>query len=195
MPPADARFFFDFVDPLSWLVERALAELEAARGPSVQRVGLELRPPPAALTRPTDPLWADRWQTARQAAPGVRLEPPPVVPWTRKAHELHLFAEGHDAGALVRRGIFEAYFEQGIDIGRVDALADIAATGGLDRTETRAALDVDAHRDAVLEAGQRAVELGVGRLPALLVDGRLVQGFPKLGDLSTLLGGPPGGGR
>lgn len=195
MPPTDARFFFDFVDPLSWLVERALAELEAAGGASVRRVGLELRPPPAALTRPSDPLWADRWETARRAAPELRLEPPPFVPWTRKAHELHAFAAGQDAGATVRSGIFEAYFERGSDIGRVDALVEIATAAGLDRTEAKAALDVDAHLEVVLEAGRRAGEVGVAQLPALLVDGRLVQGFRNLRDLSTLLRGSPGGGR
>lgn len=195
MPPADIRFFFDFVDPLSWLVERALVDLEGAGGARVRRVGLELRPPPAALTRPTDPLWAGRWATARGAAPQVRLEPPAVVPWTRKAHELHAFASGREAGAAVRRGIFEAYFERGTDIGRVDALVEIAAAAGLDRTETKAGLDVDAHLEAVLEAGRAAAAVGVADLPALLVDGRLVQGFPNLRDLSTLLGGPPGGGR
>jgi len=195
MPPADARFFFDFVDPLSWLVERALAELEAAGGPRVQRVGLELRPPPAELTRPSDPLWAERWEAARTAAPDVRFEPPPVVPWTRKAHELHAFAERHQGGASVRGGIFQAYFERGRDIGRVDALVEIAAASGLDRTEARAALDVDAYLEAVLGAERGAAELGIARLPALLVDGRLVQGFHNLRDLSTLLDGPPGGGR
>ena len=195
MPEPHARLFFDFIDPLSWLVERALLDLEGSSGVRVGRIGLELRPPPSPLTRTSDPLWTDRWEEARRASPDVRLEPPPLVPWSRKAHELHAFAAGRDLGAPVRRELFRAYFERGRDIGRVDELVEIGAAAGLGRTETRAALDVDAHLEDVLEDRRRAEQLGIAVLPALLVGGKLVQGFRNLGGLSTLLGGPPRGGR
>lgn len=195
MPDPAACLFFDFVDPLSYLVDLSLAELEAAGRSHVERVGCELRPPPAPLTRPSDSLWSGRWTTARRASPDVPLDPPLLVPWTRKAHELHAFGRSHRAGDAVRRGIFEAYFRRGRDIGRVDELVEIAVAAGLDRTGARAALDVDAHVDDVLEARRRAEEVGLRDLPALLVDGKLVQGFHNLGDVSTLLGGSPHGGR
>jgi 2-hydroxychromene-2-carboxylate isomerase len=195
MPDAHARFFFDFVDPLSWLVELALIDLEAGGHRDVRRVGLELRPPPSPLTRGSDGLWADRWEALRTASPDVGLQPPPLVPWTRKAHELHAFASSRDVGAVVRRRTFEAYFERGRDIGRIDELVEIGTAAGLDRTETKAALDVDSHLEDVLEARRSAERLGILDLPALLVGQKLVQGFHNLGDLSTLLGGPPPGGR
>jgi 2-hydroxychromene-2-carboxylate isomerase len=195
MPDAHARFFFDFVDPLSWLVELALIDLESRDDPGVRRVGLELRPPPSPLTRRSDRLWAGRWEALRSASPEARLEPPPFVPWTRKAHELHAFASSRGVGAAVRQRVFEAYFERGRDIGRIDELVEIGTAGGLDRTETKAALDVDSHLEDVLEARRSAERLGILDLPALLVDQKLVQGFHNLGDLSTLLGGPPPGGR
>jgi predicted DsbA family dithiol-disulfide isomerase len=196
MPDAAAcLFFFDFVDPLSYLVDLSLDELEREARIGVERVGCELRPPPSPLTRPSDPLWAERWEAVRRAPPAVALEPPPLVPWTRKAHELLAFGRSRGVGDPVRRGIFEAYFGRGRDIGRVDELVDVAAAAGLDPTEARAALDVDAHLDDVLEARRRAERAGLLEIPALLVGRRLVQGFHNLGDLSTLLGGPPGGGR
>ena len=195
MPEPDARLFFDFVDPLSWLVELALLDLEASSDVRVGRIGLELRPPPAPLTRTSDPVWAGRWGEARRASADVRLEPPPLVPWSRKAHELHAFAAGRDLGTAARREIFRAYFERGRDIGRIDELVEIGAAVGLDRTETKAALDVDAHLEEVLEGRRSAEQLGIAALPALLVEGKLVQGFRNLGGLSTLLGGPPRGGR
>jgi predicted DsbA family dithiol-disulfide isomerase len=195
MPDTTARFYFDFVDPLSYLVELALCEMEAATGIRVERIGCELRPPPLPLTRPSDPIWSERWQAARQARPGVQLEPPPLVPWSRKAHELHAFARNRGAGDAVCRGVFEAYFRRRRDIGRVDELVEIGFAAGLDRTETKARLDVDAHLTEVLEARSGAEKVGLRHLPALLLDGRLVQGFHNLGDLSTLIGGSPRRGR
>jgi hypothetical protein len=47
----------------------------------------------------------------------------------------------------------------------------------------------------LVEARRAAAALGVADVPALLVRGKLVQGFHNLTDLSTLVGGPRGGGR
>jgi 2-hydroxychromene-2-carboxylate isomerase len=195
MPTPVARFYFDFVDPLSYLVEQALLGFEARREAHVERIGYELRPPPAPLTDVSDAVWAPRWQVARGLASFHVLEPAALVPWTRKAHELHVLAERRGAGARVRQGVFEAHFLQRRDIGRVDELVRVATAAGLDPTETKAALDVDAHEEEVLEARRAAAALGVADPPALLVRGELVQGFHNLTDLSTLLGGPPRGGR
>lgn len=195
MPTSDLRFYFDFVDPLSYLVELALLELEAHGETRAERIGYELRPPPAPLTNVSDPIWAPRWDAAQRALPTVRLDPPALVPWTRKAHELHMLAASRGAAAEVRRAIFEAHFREGRDMGRIDELIRIAAAAGLDRTETKAALDVGAHEGALVEARRAAAALGVADVPALVVRGKLVQGFHNLTDLSTLVGGPHGGGR
>jgi 2-hydroxychromene-2-carboxylate isomerase len=195
MPDADACLYFDFLDPLSYLVDLALTEIEASRDARVARVGYELRPPPAPVARTTDPIWADRWDAVDRVSPTLGLHPPAIAPWTRKAHELHALAERRGNGSEVRRGIFEAYFGHGRDIGRIDVLVEIAADAGLDRTETKAALDVDAHEEDVLKARRSAQELGLVEVPALLVGRQLVQGFHNLTDLGTLLGGPPRGGR
>jgi len=186
-----ARFFFDFVDPLSYVAHRAVREAEAARGLGVERVGVELRPWPSPLTDADDPFWAPRWAAARRAAPEVRLATPALVPWSAKAHELLALAAERGVGSAVLDAVFEAFFRAGEDIGRVDVLVEIAATAGLDRTETKAALDVDRWQEQVAEGRRSAAALGVSDLPALQVGGRVVQGFRNLADLGTLLGGSP----
>jgi predicted DsbA family dithiol-disulfide isomerase len=174
------RFYFDFTDPLSYVVEVALGAL---------------RPPPAPLTRSTDPWQAERLQEARRAAPELILDPPALVPWTRKALELHALAGARGLGERVRRAVYQAHFRERRDIGRIDELVAIAVAAGLDRLQARAALDVDAHAEDVLRARREAEGLGVGDVPALLIGGTVVQGFHNLGDVSTLLGGSPRGGR
>jgi predicted DsbA family dithiol-disulfide isomerase len=109
------------------------------------------------------------------------------VPWTRKAHELHAFASARDLGDRVRAAIFEAYFDAGRDIGRVDVLVDVAAAAGIDRTEAKAVLDVDRHGAEVAAVRAEAVELGVDDVPTVRVDGRLERGFPDPVLIGTLL--------
>jgi len=178
-------FYFDFVDPLSYLQDLELLAL----GREVVRIGFELAPPPEPLTAVGDARWKDRWDAARllaQAA-GVRLAPPALVPWSRKAHELHLHAAEHGRGDEVRRAIFAAYFGRGEDIGRVDRLCALAASVGLDRTAVKAALDVDRHQEGVSEARRAATRAGIGDTPAIVVGGRILRGFHNRADLSTLL--------
>lgn len=195
MTPARNRFFFDFVDPLSYLADRELTAAEEASGVRIERIGFELRPPPAPLTGVDDPIWSDRWLDARRVAEelGVALAPPWLVPWSRKAHELHLLAAEHDRAGSVRTSLFEAYFTHGRDIGRIDELVKIAGDAGLDRTETKAALDVDRLREEVAGGRLIADALGVDDVPVLMVGDALVEGFPNRQDLSTLLGGPANG--
>lgn len=179
------RFFFDLVDPLSYLVERELDTLDA--GGRVDRVPLELRPPPAPLIDPDDPAWRDRWTTAVAAARGVELRAPSLVPWTRKALELVLHARELGREDDVRRALFVAGLEEGRDLGRVDVLVEIARDLGLDHSRAKAVLDVDRHAEAVRAARVEAAHLGVAEPPALVAGGHVLRGFHNRDALDTFL--------
>lgn len=187
-PPV--RIYFDFVDPLSYVLSESLAAEESQPSEaSAEWVGFELRPPPAPLTAGDDPVWAERRDAARARAVslGLPLAVPVLVPWTRKAHELHFLAASHGMATEVRKSVFDAFFRDGLDIGRVDVLVGIAESVGLDRTEAKAVLDVDRHEADVAEARRKAVAAGVRDVPSCSVDGRVVEGFPDLADHGTLL--------
>jgi predicted DsbA family dithiol-disulfide isomerase len=183
-------FYFDFVDPLSYLQELELKELELADiGGSVERVGFELVPPPEPVTALSDPRWNARWDEARRlaASAGVRLAPPPLVPWSRKAHELNAHAVEIGRGDEMRGAIFDAYFAKGDDIGRVDRLVALAVSLGMDRTEVKAVLDVDRHQEDVTEARRAALEAGVADTPTIVISGKAMRGFHNRADLGSLL--------
>lgn len=185
MPPTPARIWFDFVDPLSYLLSRELS----ASDTRVVWTGFELRPPPVPLTAVDDPFWAERWRAVAALAErtGVELQPPRLVPWTRKAHELHALASARGLDDRIRTAIFEAYFAGGRDIGRVDVLVELATEAGIDRTEAKAILDVDRHEADVTAARTEAEALGVTDVPTVLIDDRLERGFPDPERLGTLL--------
>jgi len=183
-----ATLWFDFVDPVSYLLD---LEVRAV-GASVEHLGLEVIPPPRPLTSPDDPVWTRRWAIARPIAEaaGVALAPPRLVPWTRKAHELHLHAReagGADQADAVRVAIYEAFFAHGQDIGRIDKLIDIAAACGLDPAGARTVLGVDRHEPAVQAHRRAAATAGIEDVPSLTVEGRVLRGFHNRTDLLTLL--------
>ena len=193
MPSNPPTFFFDYVDPLSYLMH---LEVENVRQESfapplgLRRVPLELRPPPLPLLDPDGPPWATRWGAATVEAPriGVTLAAAPqFLPWTRKAHELALLAQERGIGDAAHRALFEAVFVRGDDVGRVDVLVAIGERLGLPGGAVKVALDVD-HFAAGVEAARRvAADAGVTCPPALAVGGRLLQGFHNHDAMRTFL--------
>jgi predicted DsbA family dithiol-disulfide isomerase len=109
------------------------------------------------------------------------------VPWTRKAHELVLYAAEHGRGDEVHRAIFRAAFELGRDIGRIDLLVGIARDAGLDPMEASTVLGVDKFAAAVEASRSTALSLGVVGPPTLLAHGELLRGFHNREDLRTFL--------
>jgi predicted DsbA family dithiol-disulfide isomerase len=178
MMEGPARFFFDYVDPLSLLVERDLAALEAEGMPALVRHPLELRAPPARLIDPEDPLWTRRWEQARQLgeARGIRMRPPALVPWSRKAHELAQHAREMGMFEEVHLALFRAFLEEGRDIGRIDVLATVAREAGLDGQDARTVLGVDRYAAGLDGLRGEAERLGVRGVPTLLLWGDRIEG-------------------
>jgi predicted DsbA family dithiol-disulfide isomerase len=93
-------------------------------------------------------------------------------PNTLRSHALLALAPEVVRSALLDR-IHRAYFEEGRDIGDVEALADLAAEVGMDREETAAAL----RREDVLADARSAAEaargFGIQGVPFFVIDDRL----------------------
>ncbi len=189
--------WYDFVDPASVLL---MLEIEAARrdGESwaldscIKWRALEMRPPPSPLVSLDDPEVSSLWESAIPLAQqiGVTLNPPRLVPWTRKAHELitHAEEERREASHSLRLAVAQAYAIKGWDIGRVDVLVKIATDHGCDRTECKAVLDVDRYEAIVKSSAEKARSASVTR-PATIVKGvKRLEGFHNRTVLGTLLG-------
>ena len=182
--------FFDYVDPLSYLLDRALVEIEDVGDLSVRREPFEIRPPPAAMLDPDEKSWRDRWESAiRMETAGSPLIRPRIVPWTRKAHELALHAREHGCFRDVHDALFRVYLQEGKDIGRIDVLLEIGVSCGLDHLETKAVLDVDRYAEAVEAATSSALARGVTEVPCLRLGERALTGYPGEEALRAFLAG------
>lgn len=84
---------------------------------------------------------------------------------TRRAHELSHFAGQQGRQHEMIQRLFRAYFTDGLNVGDLEVLADLAAGLGLDRNAVLAALQSGDFADAVEADIQRARQLGIRGVP------------------------------
>lgn len=191
------RFFFDLVDPCSFLLEERLRALQSegrreGRELKISHHPLELVVPPDPLLDPGGEVWRERVRVTREAAPSdFTLVSPHLIPWSRKAHELVLHAaevgDDPDGASELRRALFHAFHREGVDIGRVDRLLEVADEVGLERSAAKAVLDVDRHLEPLRALREEAERLGVPGVPSLLAGGRWLTGLPDADTLRRTL--------
>ncbi len=199
MAPPLIHFFFDYVDPASYLLDTLLLERTLATPPEqLEHIPLEVRPPPAAAADPSSEPWRSLHEEMQALAAqlDIPLHRPNLIPRSRKAHELAFHAREKGCFPRVHRALFEAHFVEGRDIGRVDVLVKIAEEHDLDRSETKATLDVDRFLDTVREERVRAARTRVVGVPTLLAAGpRRMEGFQGPEGLDAFLTGLKPHGR
>ncbi|HEU5209823.1 MAG TPA: DsbA family protein [Longimicrobiales bacterium] len=192
---ADLIVYADYVCPFCYLGEVAIAPLRE-EGVRIENRPFELRPAPTPLPDMDEPRYRDSWEqsvlplAAALGAPAMKR--PTVSTRTRKAHEAAAFAREHGAGDAMHRAIYEAYFLEQRDIGRVDVLVEIGASVGLDRMALKIALDIDRYTDEVVAHEVEAARIGITAVPAHLAAGadgryRLMMGVRPTDDVRALL--------
>ena len=181
------EFHFDFIDPGSWVVSHMI-DRAGVEDSFVWR-GLELRPPPAPMVDPQGSSWRFRHSQAQVFSQplGLSMSQPDFVPWTRKAHELCEFARDRDRFHAVRRALFRAHFVDRIDIGRIDLLTELAHDAGLDRTEARAALDVDRYEERIRRTRESALERKIVTVPTVITAAGRLDDTGSLREIQRLL--------
>lgn len=165
--------YHDFASPFCRLAVPVAGVAAERTGLAVRPVPFELRPAPAPLPAPderTDPE-REELDTARRVADewGLPLGEMPRIPRTRKAHEAVAYARAHDAGDAVLVRIYDALWRDGLDIARLDVLADIGEAAGLDRQAMHIALGLDDLRDDVLREQAAATAAGLTGVPTFQV--------------------------
>lgn len=158
--------FSDFACPFSYVTEAALRRMTSAGEVEPTHLAWELYPAPAPLPPADDGAWM---QALRPLADelGLALRVPAPVR-TRKAHEAAAFAASKGAGTVMREALFAAHFAEGRDIGRIDVLVEIGASVGLDASELKVVLDVDAFSARIQAEQDAARQAGVEGVPTVV---------------------------
>ncbi len=182
-------FYFDYVDPGSYLTHRQLGQILPS-GIEPVRHPFEVCPVPDELIDGSGPDWRAYGETVAGLARevGVRMARPSFIPWSRKAHELLIHAAEQGSESQMHEELFSARFQEGADIGRVDVLVASAERVGLDPSESKAVLDVDKYRDRVVDLRREAEASGVRRVPTLRSGAMSLEGPASIGELRHFLG-------
>ena len=168
--------FYDYADPLSWILDRRLAAAASGSDLSVERFPFPVDW--AAEEGAPGSSWNDRQAVADRLAAGVGAELRRRALPTQglKAFELAFLATERGCFDTVHDAIFRSHFVDGRDIGRIDELVRIARSAGIDASEAKAALDVDTFSERVEEWRHKALRLGVTTAPTVFVGDRCLEG-------------------
>lgn len=110
---------------------------------------------------------------------------------SRLAQELAKWAEEQPGGERIHDALFEAYFVDGINLARVDRLAEVAKKLGLSEKEARHVLETRRYREKVDIDWARAANIGVTAVPTFVVNGQGLVGaqpYPVLEQFVTEAG-------
>jgi predicted DsbA family dithiol-disulfide isomerase len=106
---------------------------------------------------------------AMGAAVGLEMKSPRILANSMPALQASEFAAEAGAAEAFEDRVFRAYFSEGINIGERDALLDLGAEVGLDRTALGEALDSGKYTMRVKNNAMSATQKGISGVPTLLI--------------------------
>ncbi len=181
-------FYFDYVDPGSYLLNRLIDKLQVDLNLVILHPVENFFSPDSPID-PTSSDWMDYNAKIQEMAKRNDLDyqSPLSKLWTRKAHELRLHAEDKGLGQLIHKEIFKAHFQQHLDIGRIDVLVSIAKQAGLNPSESKATLDVDKYSETIEFLGLEATNKGIKTIPSLWTEAGGLEGPANIRELRKFL--------
>ena len=94
-----------------------------------------------------------------------------VTPNTFAGHRLLWWARDKGSQDILADALFRAYFTEGLDIGKNDVLAKVAADAGLSEKDAKRFLESDQGRNEVLEEEQEGRRRGLNGVPFFVING------------------------
>jgi len=109
---------------------------------------------------------------------------------SRKAQELGKWAEAQGCGEAYHKGVFQAYFAQGLNIAKPEVLKDLASLVGLDPDQAKQVLCEGRYAEAVDRDWERSRQMGITAVPTFVCDDRRLVGAQPYEALKELVKGP-----
>jgi 2-hydroxychromene-2-carboxylate isomerase len=184
------EFFFDFISPFGWFAAERIGTIARSHGRTVswrpillgvtvkQTMGL-----PPILETPLKGRYLQHDAERCARFYGLPWRPPTPITFSSVAAERAVVwavaQEGLDVEALVL-GLYRHAWAEAGDISTPDAVADVAASTGLDRTLLRAGIERPEIKDSLRRSVQDAVARGFFGSPFIVVDGEPFWGADRL---------------
>ena len=95
-----------------------------------------------------------------------------VMPNTLDSHRLIQFAKKYNKQAELKEALMKAYFEDGVDLSKLENLVDIATQNGLDKNEVQSFLASGAGADEIKQMELLSQQRGVSGVPFYIINGK-----------------------
>ncbi|HET6497779.1 MAG TPA: DsbA family protein [Coriobacteriia bacterium] len=189
--------FFDYACPFCYVDQHRFDALQREPGlefdvflvpfelrPGMPEDGIDLAEVEAGHSQRVDEYL--RRTAEKEGFPFVQ---PPFVPSTHRALVLGEVArdQGDDLHRKVHAAIFSAYFADGLDIGSVDVLRQIATATGIELSALEDAWSDETYDERLHQFRHVALHLGLDATPAALICNELLIGSRPAGVLRDAL--------
>jgi predicted DsbA family dithiol-disulfide isomerase len=105
---------------------------------------------------------------------GFTIHQPPVQPRTRLAHAAAKWAADSGKFDEFNFALFKAFFQDGLDIGKLEILLHIAQKLGLEPSGFESEMQIDSFTRRVLQDEERARKINVRAIPAYVSNGKVL---------------------
>ena len=118
---------------------------------------------------------------------GLVMRRPSWGPDTKLAHEATVYAKEQGRDNEFHHAAAKGYWEQGIDLGDLAVLREVAQQSGLNWDQLGPLLESGHYRQRVLDEYAAAKEKGVGGTPTYMIGGEILGGDISLEDLEAAI--------
>ena len=123
----------------------------------------------------------------RARGAGITMRRPQWSPNTLLVHETTMFAKEQGLDGEFHHLAAAAYWENSVDLGKIEVLEALAVSCGLDWNVLGPRLEAGHYRQRVLDEHQAALDLGITGTPTYGVGGGVHWGDLSVDDLRSLI--------
>ncbi|AOR24527.1 DsbA family oxidoreductase [Clostridium taeniosporum] len=188
------KVYSDFVCPFCFLGEKTLSQVIEGKNINVQWMPFELRPEPSPRIDPwNDSSKLNSWNNfikpmAENLGIDMKLPKLSPHPYTNLAFEGYHYAVELGKGNEYVERVFKGFFEEELDIGKIEVLSKLAEEIGLNKESFSQALNTRKYKRKQEEALKKAYEeANIAAVPAMIIGNEVLQGITSKENLEEII--------
>lgn len=171
------KVYLDYICPFCFLTQFTFNEAIKNKNVKIEYIPFEI----PELNLNMDPFRKSMWNNILESVAtgfGHKAEIPDIsIPKSKLAFEAYYFANEHGKGNEFQDKVYEAFFEKGKDIGRVDVLSEIAGEIGLSANDIKDALRSRRYKEKEEKQLEKGKIDNINRIPTIIIGETKVIGY------------------
>ncbi|NFG60807.1 DsbA family protein [Clostridium sp. CMCC3677] len=188
------KVYSDFVCPFCFLGKETLSQAVKGKDVNIQWMPFELRPEPSPRIDPwKDSSKLNSWNNfiepmAKKLGIDMKLPKLSPHPYTNLAFEGYHYAVEFGKGNEYVERVFRGFFEEELDIGKVEILSKLAEEIGLNKEKFSEVLNTRKYKDKQEEVLKQAYEeSNITAVPTIFIGDEVVQGITSKENLEEII--------